>query len=1023
MQAASQQADPAAESGGLGGTGPGGGSLIPGTVAAVLVVHNGEPWLPRTLAALTASTRRPERIIAVDSGSTDASGELLAECAAVEQVLHCPVDTGFGAAVRLASRELAGSRSGAPEWLWLLHDDSAPEPAALSSLLAEASRTGAAVLGPKLRGWHDPGLLLECGLSATASGRRFTGLQVGDRDQGQRDDASQVLAVGSAGMLVRAQVWDEFDGFDPALPMFGDDIEFCIRVRRGGHTVAVAPEAVVHHREAATHGVRTGALLAPMPGVAARSASLYTRLVHGPALLLPLTSLLLLFRCTASAAILLLTAGPRRAWAELRVWGGVHLHPAQVVRARRRVRRIAQVPRRDLRPFLPRRSEQLAAALDHHTGQARSSGRGDAERAPIDLGAALAMTACLAVVAAIATRGVWSSSGPLAGGALLPAADGTTLWTNFRASWHDVGLGSSEPAAPYPLFLLLAGVLPGITVEYLTQTILLGSVPLAGLSAFLALRGLSGRGGRVALAVAYALVPVGAVPALDGRLGTAVPAILLPWLVRLLVRIYKPQGLVELPPARLRTAATAALVLAALTAFAPLIWVAAAAGVLLAAMIRARTRVRWVWTLVVLVGPPVVLYPWSWAVASDPSRMLFEAGVTSPRLVAETPPGWRLLLLDPGTLGPLVLPLAAGLAAVALLALLFARSRRLAVWGWLLVAIGALGATVQTSQQFLPLGATTAQYGFAGPMLQLMAVGMLLAAAALLSRVGRPERARQRVMSMLATAALVTGPVVMAGVWISELTGPLSRNDTTLVPAFVAEEAKSSVGVRTLLLAADGRGAVAYTLVNGAGTRLGDADVAPPADTWRETSAAVAGVVAGVGPAPVAVLAAQAVGYIVADSADAELAAALDGNSALRRLSTVDGRGLWRTIPPASRARLAGSAGATEVGILTAAERGSSGRYLEAALTTGTDDVLLIAQHNDGKWLASVDGRPVPIPTGGPLTVPLPAERAVAVAVARDQEARDRTLLVPLAGLLILLVLLLPSGQRADPDPDAEADR
>ena len=48
-------------------------------VTAVLVAHDGQRWLPRTLAAVAASDRIPDRLVAVDTGSRDASAQLLAD--------------------------------------------------------------------------------------------------------------------------------------------------------------------------------------------------------------------------------------------------------------------------------------------------------------------------------------------------------------------------------------------------------------------------------------------------------------------------------------------------------------------------------------------------------------------------------------------------------------------------------------------------------------------------------------------------------------------------------------------------------------------------------------------------------------------------------------------------------------------------------------------------------------------------------------------------------------------------------
>ena len=105
-------------------------------MTAVLVAHNGARWLPKTLTAVRRLTRQPQLVLAVDTGSTDATGHLLATALGSSSVLPMPRDTGFGAAVHHAAHAVrnAPGRPSDPgtdapqvEWLWLLHDDSAPD--------------------------------------------------------------------------------------------------------------------------------------------------------------------------------------------------------------------------------------------------------------------------------------------------------------------------------------------------------------------------------------------------------------------------------------------------------------------------------------------------------------------------------------------------------------------------------------------------------------------------------------------------------------------------------------------------------------------------------------------------------------------------------------------------------------------------------------------------------------------------------------------------------------------------------
>ncbi|KAA2260935.1 glycosyltransferase [Solihabitans fulvus] len=263
-------------------------------VLAVLVCHDGDQWLRTALSALRRQRLRPRHVIAVDTGSIDRTPKLLADAAAapgpvrvpdggdavLDGVLTMPRGTGFGEAVR-AAVDHAVARWGDPgQWVWLLHDDCAPEPDCLAALLTVAEVSpSAAVLGPLCLDWADPRLVVEAGVSTDASGHRQTGIgpteldwsrlggQAGTGGGDHRfEQSTEVLAVSSAGSLIRRDVWHELDGYDPALPMLRDDVDFGWRANLAGHLVLCAPVARMRHARAATRGQRRLDAVVARPG-------------------------------------------------------------------------------------------------------------------------------------------------------------------------------------------------------------------------------------------------------------------------------------------------------------------------------------------------------------------------------------------------------------------------------------------------------------------------------------------------------------------------------------------------------------------------------------------------------------------------------------------------------------------------------------------------------------------------------------------------------------------------------------
>src|SRR5690606_2939143 len=129
----------------------------------------------------------------------------------------------------------------AEDWYWLLTEDSAPEPLALSEILKTVQRApSVAIAGPKLVSWEHPDRIIELGQSLTYSGDRWL-LRRQERDQQQYDHLQDVLGVGPVGMLVRADAWRQLEGFDPGYHVYDDGLDLSVRARLAGFRVVVAP--------------------------------------------------------------------------------------------------------------------------------------------------------------------------------------------------------------------------------------------------------------------------------------------------------------------------------------------------------------------------------------------------------------------------------------------------------------------------------------------------------------------------------------------------------------------------------------------------------------------------------------------------------------------------------------------------------------------------------------------------------------------------------------------------------------
>src|SRR5690606_18135911 len=117
-------------------------------------------------------------------------------------------------------------------------------------------------------------------------------------DQGQHDQVRPVLAVSTAGMLIRRDVFEQLGGFDTRLPLMRDDVDLCWRAQAAGHTVLVAPGAVLHHAEAASRERRSidcAGRLGGSPHRVDKAAAAYPLLVNTPGRALPWVVFRLIF--------------------------------------------------------------------------------------------------------------------------------------------------------------------------------------------------------------------------------------------------------------------------------------------------------------------------------------------------------------------------------------------------------------------------------------------------------------------------------------------------------------------------------------------------------------------------------------------------------------------------------------------------------------------------------------------------------------------------------------------------------
>ena len=927
-------------------------------VSVVLVSHDGERWLPTVLAGLAAQLAPIAHSVAVDTGSKDSSADLLDRAFGRDCVVSMPASTSFPAALR-AGLERLDLLDIETEWIWVLHDDANPHPEALLALLAGAADDPEAdVLGPLLREWPSLKRLLELGVTISRTGRRETGLERGEYDQGQYAEPRRVLAVNTAGMHVRRRVLDEVGGLDEELPIFGNDLDFGWRVAAAGHKTVAVPQAVVFHAEAAHRGLRRTPLTGRHTHYQERRAALFTLLANSRSRLWPFQAVRLLLGTFVRMLGFLAIRSPGQALDDLAAYVNVVAHPRELIAARRARRTAATadpdsvtgllaprwLPYRqgldavtDLATALTQsaadvaeRRRAAAAAADPSSFAARRTAereRLEDEDVVEDTGiVARFLTNPVAVLLAVTVLamlvGARSAWGHASGPGLSPAPDHLRDWWSLHlSSWHEIGLGTAVPAPPYVLPMAILATVLGGSPALAVSALLVLAVPFSLWGAWRFLR----VAGRLATPTGanrwlilwgsstYALVPVVSGAWGQGRIGPVLSAALLPWLAHAALGFADPEA-----DRRWRAGWRTGLLLALVTCGTPLAWVVAAlVGVVVVVLAFTllpgigRDRSAWGPPLVALVVVPVLLAPW-WLPAllhGAGEGLLLDGGL----LPMPVPDGVELGLGRfhdvgaPWWLG-VVLPVLAALALVP-------RRTRIPVLICWVVALLSVLAAVGLGAVTLDLAALSTPPGLG---FLLLVVQAALISAVVLGALGveHPGRAVRTVAAALAVAAVAVPVVGLA--WFVVDGSDLAGDRDAGIPAYMVQSSQLGPEHGILVVRGSVADGLTYAVRRDDGVTTGEDEVLDLAAEDRGFTQLVQALAAQPTPEAVDRLASRGIEYVVLPApADGQVAAVLDATAGLEQASAEDrSTRAWQVDRPLSADDLDGPRSWLRVGLL-----------------------------------------------------------------------------------------------------------
>ncbi len=1018
-------------------------------VTAIVVAHDGATWLTEGIAALYSQSRPIDRIIAVDTGSLDNSAKLLSNAGI--KVLSADRSTGFGDAINLALAATPQIAESENELIWILHDDCAPSRNVLEKLIEEiVDQPQVAIVGPKLRGWYDRHHLLEVGISIAGTGARWTGLERREQDQGQHDEPKQVLAVSTAAMLARRDIFEELGGLDPNLALFRDDVDLGWRARVAGFTVKCVPEALVFHVEAAANERRpidVSETYFHRPLLLDRRNAAYVLMANSSFLLTPWIALQLITTAFIRAITFLLAKLPGYAVDEIAAVGLLLIKPGELLRARQERKKKRLLSSRVIKPFIPPRWSQLRLGWEHavelirnwiHPNRvsqelAQDIDDGDIATSYSDIGLidesfddadlvpvrktsrllVLANRPLLAglgltfLISLLASRHRW---GDLSGGALALIPHGARdLLSQYADSWHAVGMGSAAHTPPWIAVLGIASLFTLGSTTLFVATLFLLTPTLA----FFVMYRSSKRVGLTPIVAVIAGLLYGFSPVIwnsinQGRLGTIVVALLAPTFFSLSPH----RAIVEIKSWRkIYSLALFASLIAAFSAPFLAIYTGIYFLLLVIHLVGRRGELRTLGTTTFFMTadlgaakryfasfliPWLLNAPWSLSLLVHPTQLLQDPGFP----LAQAGGSWQILLLNLGSNSGVPWWIISPLIIFLIVTLLNPITRSQG-----LIASIILGLALSLSTTHISGHGASGNY-WSGTLIVFVEVLVLAPALAILSDLIPNLRTSSIGIGHLVTgltALIAIYSVLLTSLWAATFgaSSMVAGSQDQIIPPFVASLADTPGRPKTLVVK-ETSGVATYFISRGNDMVLGDPDNVVALPTKLES--AIQGALDGTSLDSSKVIGEYGIKYIfIKAPANPNLVRTIDGIGGYVRGSATSAGIIWRVQGALPRVSFTDTSGNTSQ--ISASDIGAQDVVKSAGIVS-------VAEKFDTGWHLLLNGSPVKESASANGVPQFVINTPGTINLLQDGTKRRALISLQLIALLSVIVLSLPAGRR-----------
>lgn len=204
-------------------------------VIAVVVTYNRSQLLKRNITCLRKNS--PHAIIVVNNGSTDDTGEWLAEQTDLIVITQANVggSGGFYTGIQQAMERGA-------DWIWCMDDDVFPRPDCLSNLLDHTASEEVGILAPR-RLMEDN--IFTNDFQAVNLTNPFTSMYKKKLKKQVINKPVEILGTAFEGLFIRKEAVEKIGLPNKDLFIFCDDTDYCLRAVLAGYKILYIPSALM----------------------------------------------------------------------------------------------------------------------------------------------------------------------------------------------------------------------------------------------------------------------------------------------------------------------------------------------------------------------------------------------------------------------------------------------------------------------------------------------------------------------------------------------------------------------------------------------------------------------------------------------------------------------------------------------------------------------------------------------------------------------------------------------------------